>query len=118
MHIIGKSTKRALRRFQAETHMKRRLSEDRNQHRYNLDHRSINIFTGELDSICPCYYDSKAMARFKEQPAFHCHCSCCGYESYWKHNEPTIQEIKSGITFKEGLNEYYRDNISRLSISR
>lgn len=111
---VGKSTKRALRRFQAETHMKRRLSEDRNQHRDDIDHRSLNQQTLELHNICPCYYDSKAMARFKEQPKFDCHCICCGYEAYEKANVPTIQEIKSDITFKEELDEYYNDNISRL----
>ncbi|HWY36063.1 MAG TPA: hypothetical protein VNX68_15570 [Nitrosopumilaceae archaeon] len=113
---MGKSTKRALRRFQAETHMKRRLSEDRNQHRSDIDQRSINIVTGELMGICPCYYDPKAMARFKEQPKWDCKCSCCRYITYAKYHDPTIQEIKSDIDFEEELNEY-RDNISRIPIS-
>lgn len=118
MHTVGKSTKRALRRFQAEIHMKRRLVEDRNQHRSDIDHRNINIFTGELNPICSCYNDPKVMARFKEQPQFDCHCVCCGYAAYEKRNIPTIQEIKSDIDFKEELDEYYRDNISGIPITR
>jgi len=54
--------KRALRRHQAETHMMRRLHEDRNQH-YN-------------DLRCSCWTDPKAMARFKEQPK-QCDGECC-----------------------------------------
>ena len=114
---VGKSTKRALRRFQAETHMKRRLSEDRNQHRDDIDHRSLRQETLELRDICPCYYDLKAMARFKEQPAWDCKCSSCRYMAYVKHHDPTIQEIKSDITFKEELDEYYDNNISGLPTS-
>jgi len=54
---------RGLRRFQAVTHMWRRLNEDRNQH-YN-------------DLTCPCWTDKKRMARFKEQPKPDLHCYCC-----------------------------------------
>ena len=53
---------RALRRHHAERSMWRRLKEDRNQHYHDLS--------------CPCWYDPKAMARFKEQPK-HCDNSCC-----------------------------------------
>lgn len=66
---------RALRRHQAERHMWRRLKEDRNQHYENTE--------------CPCWYDPKAMARFKEQPK---------QVSGWKYGNarapygPTIQE--------------------------
>lgn len=42
--------------------MRRRLSEDRNQH-YN-------------DFSCPCWHDPKAMARFREQPKS-CAKPCC-----------------------------------------
>lgn len=61
--------------------MKRRLSEDRNQH-YN-------------DLTCACWTDKKAMARFKEQPQF-CSWSCCGNPRRWfKGKEKlTIQERK------------------------
>lgn len=55
---------RALRRYQAYTHMARRLSEDRNQHYDRLD--------------CPCYTDLKTMARFKEQPKSCSNPTCCG----------------------------------------
>lgn len=55
---------RALRRYQAESHMKRRLKDDRNQH-YN-------------DLKCACWTDPKAMARFKEQPKVCSNPSCCG----------------------------------------
>lgn len=50
---------RAYRRHKARSKMMRRLKEDRNQHYRQLD--------------CPCWYDPKAMARFKEQPKT---CSC------------------------------------------
>lgn len=54
---------RGVRRHQAESHMNRRLKEDRNQH-YN-------------DLTCPCWTDRKAMSRFKEQPKL-CSCDMCG----------------------------------------
>lgn len=53
---------RAFRRHQAERHMQRRLKEDRNQHYRNLD--------------CPCWYDPKTIARFREQPKI-CGCWMC-----------------------------------------
>jgi hypothetical protein len=55
--------------------MRRRLSEDRNQH--------------YTDLTCPCWTDPKAMARFREQPQL-CSCSGCGnprhsvMESAWE----------------------------------
>lgn len=61
---------RALRRHHADRHMRRRLSEDRNQHYRDLD--------------CPCWTDPKHMARFKEQPKLDCHCRCCGNERWEK----------------------------------
>lgn len=51
---------RAFRRHQTSRHMWRRLKEDRNQHYEQLD--------------CPCYFDKRAMARFKEQPKQDCWC--------------------------------------------
>jgi len=54
---------RALRRHQAQTHMVRRLKEDRNQHYSDLS--------------CACWTDPRAMARFKEQPK-RCSCDACG----------------------------------------
>lgn len=54
---------RAARRHQAESHMNRRLSEDRNQHYDDLK--------------CVCWTDPKAMARFKEQPRPEMRCRCC-----------------------------------------
>lgn len=59
---------RATRRHQAISHMRRRLSEDRNQHYDNL--------------TCPCRTDPRAMARFKEQPQ-RCSWQCCGNERRW-----------------------------------
>ena len=63
----------AFRRHQARCHMWRRLKEDRNQHYEYL--------------ACPCWYDPRAMARFKEQPQY-CTGECChnqrwafGYEN-------------------------------------
>ena len=81
--------KRALRRFQAETHMKRRLSEDRNQHYTELN--------------CPCWTDPKTMARFKEQPKFDCHCPTCGCERYYRKHGPTIQERRAA---QEVIDDY------------
>lgn len=59
---------RAQRRHEADRHMRRRLSEDRNQHYDNL--------------ACPCWHDPKAMARFKEQPQL-CSCAGCGNPRRW-----------------------------------
>jgi hypothetical protein len=55
---------RALRRHQADSHMWRRLKEDRNQHYDDLK--------------CACYTSPKHMARFKEQPKLRSSCECCG----------------------------------------
>jgi hypothetical protein len=76
-----RATTRALRRHQALTHMKRRLTEDRNQHYYNL--------------ACPCWTDAKAIARFKEQPKL-CSCWMCG--NLRRIEGPTIQERRHGQT--------------------
>lgn len=54
---------KAFRRHKADSHMRRRLKEDRNQH-YN-------------DLSCPCYTDLKIMAQFREQPKL-CSCPMCG----------------------------------------
>lgn len=54
---------KAYRRSKTFSKMMRRLKEDRNQH-YN-------------DLSCPCHFDKKAMAKFKEQPA-RCSGDCCG----------------------------------------
>lgn len=58
------SRSRAFRRHQTDSHMWRRLKEDRNQH-YN-------------DLRCACWTDPKAMARFKEQPQVCSRGECCG----------------------------------------
>ena len=69
---------RAFRRHQAHRHMWRRLKEDRNQHYENLQ--------------CPCLFDPKAMARFKEQPQ-KCSRECCGNQRHtWGRDNPTMQE--------------------------
>ncbi len=60
--------KRALRIWQARTHMLRRLHEDRNQH-YD-------------DFSCPRWYDPSTIAHFKEQPKS-CSLSCCGNPRRW-----------------------------------
>lgn len=66
---------RAYRRHKAHSKMWRRLKEDRNQH-YN-------------DLSCVCWSDKKAMARFKEQPAY-CSGDCCGNQR--KVSGPSIAE--------------------------
>ncbi len=66
---------RAFRRHQTYRHMWRRLKEDRNQHYRWTD--------------CPCLFDKKAMARFKEQPAY-CSGDCCGNQR--KVSGPSISE--------------------------
>lgn len=70
---------RAFRRHQAERNMRRRLSEDRNQH-----YRDLN---------CPCWTDPKVMARFKEQPK---HCSCWMCKNLRALYGPTVQERRQG----------------------
>lgn len=82
-----KNMKRSIRRHQAQTHMWRRLKEDRNQHYDDLD--------------CSCYLPGKAMARFKEQPRL-CSCWVCTYRG-----EINIQEEKALLTYIEGINEHY-----------
>lgn len=76
---------RGIRRHQADSHMKRRLTEDRNQH-YN-------------DLSCACWTDKKAMARFKEQPKV---CSCRGCGNPRDHEKGvekfTMQERRAGLT--------------------
>jgi hypothetical protein len=73
---------RALRRHQAQSHMMRRLKEDRNQH-YD-------------DKRCPCWTDPRAMARFKEQPQV-CSCRGCGNPRRWEKgaNQFTMQERRA-----------------------
>jgi len=68
----------AFRRHQANRHMWRRLKEDRNDHYDDLK--------------CSCWFDPKAMARFKEQPQ-RCSCYCCGNQRHvWGRNNLTMQE--------------------------
>lgn len=72
---------RAFRRHQADSHMWRRLKEDRNQH-YN-------------DLSCACYKPGKAMARFREQPPKpQCYCCCSQRRNDWltKEERLTMQE--------------------------
>ena len=68
---------RAFRRHMAYTKMWRRLKEDRNEHYEQLD--------------CPCWYDKKAMARFKEQPKL---CSCWMCSNQRGIEGRTLQERK------------------------
>ena len=72
---------RALRRHQADRHMWRRLKEDRNQHYRQLD--------------CPCWFDPKAMARFKEQPQG---CSCRGCGNQRRYEGETLQERRAALS--------------------
>lgn len=69
---------RAFRRHQTQRHMWRRLKEDRNEHYRNLE--------------CPCWYDPRAMARFKEQPQT-CSRHCCGNQR--KYYGDSIQERRA-----------------------
>lgn len=71
---------RAFRRHQTESHMWRRLKEDRNQHYRDLS--------------CPCYTNQKAMAFFKEQPKRCAHLGCGNQRHAWGKTEPTIQELR------------------------
>lgn len=75
---------RALRRYQAITHMMRRLKEDRNQH-YN-------------DLTCDCYQPGRGMARFKEQPQG-CSDRCCGNPRTWEKGAAklTRQELRASF---------------------
>jgi len=68
---------RAFRRHQAVRHMWRRLKEDRNQHYRDL--------------TCPCWYDPRTIAKFKEQPKL---CSCWMCSNQRATFGPTLQERK------------------------
>ncbi len=74
--------------------MWRRLSEDRNQHYDDLD--------------CPCWHDSRAMSRFKEQPKL-CSCWMCGNPRRTLSGGPlTIQErraLQEAVEFWKDLRE-------------
>jgi hypothetical protein len=72
---------RALRRHQASRHMRRRLSEDRNQHYSDLR--------------CACWTDPRAMARFREQPCAFC-AACCGNPRRWEKDAARLsrQELR------------------------
>jgi hypothetical protein len=70
----------SFRRHQTERHMRRRLSEDRNQH--------------YADLACPCWTDPRVMARFKEQPQV-CSCRGCGNQRRWE--GLTLQERRQVI---------------------
>ena len=72
---------RAFRRHQADRHMWRRLKEDRNEHYKDLD--------------CPCWFDPKAMARFKEQPQV---CSCRGCGNQRQYEGETLQERRAALS--------------------
>lgn len=61
---------RAFRRHKAVSKMRRRLKEDRNQH-YD-------------DLTCPCWWDGRSMARFKEQPQLCSNPFCCGNPRHLK----------------------------------
>jgi hypothetical protein len=69
---------RAFRRHQAQRHMRRRLKEDRNQHYCNL--------------TCPCWYDPRVMARFKEQPQYCTLDCCCNQRWAFGYKNLTMQE--------------------------
>ncbi len=72
---------KSFRRHQERRHMNRRLKEDRNQHYKNLS--------------CPCWYDKKTIARFKEQPKQDCWC-CKNPRHYPGLDKPlTIQERRA-----------------------
>ena len=76
---------RAFRRHQAETHMWRRLKEDRNQHYDRL--------------ACPCWTDPKTMAFFKEQPKRQCVCCSNPRHNGWG-PKLTFQEDKALEAFR------------------
>ena len=69
---------RAFRRHQTVRHQQRRLKEDRNEH-YD-------------DLRCPCWYDPRVMARFKEQPQV-CSGMCCGNAR--RYEGRTMQELRA-----------------------
>jgi hypothetical protein len=75
---------RAIRRHQAASHMRRRLSEDRNQHYRDLS--------------CPCWTSLKHIARFREQPQL-CSARCCGNPRKWEKGAGrlTMQERRAAL---------------------
>lgn len=81
--------RRAWRRQQAITHRDRRLKEDRNQHYRDL--------------TCACWFDPKAMARFREQPQ-HTSCTCCINQRRVLgpiKNQFTIAELRGMLSVKD-----------------
>lgn len=77
------SRSRAFRRHQSDSHMWRRLKEDRNQHYRDL--------------TCACWRPGKAMARFKEQPKL---CSCDGCANRRRFDGPTMQEHRADDAYR------------------
>ncbi len=78
-------SKRALRRYQAQTHMMRRLKEHQAQE---------SITKRVLNRVCECDFDGKRRARFKEQPQV---CSCIGCGNKRQHEGPTMQERRAEL---------------------
>lgn len=79
---------KAYRRHKAYANMWRRLKADRNQHYENLE--------------CPCWYDKKTMARFKEQPKL-CSCFMCRNPrrvSWNKKEQLTLAERRQDLADK------------------
>ena len=73
---------RAFRRHQTETHLWRRLKEDRNQH-----YEDVN---------CGCWRGAREMARFKEQPKACANPCCANPRAHLKGAERlTIQERRA-----------------------
>lgn len=81
---------RTFRRHHADRQMRRRLSEDRNQH--------------YLDLTCACWTDRKAMAMFREQPKRQ-QCYCCSSQRYneWatRRERLTMQERRSEDAYRD-----------------
>lgn len=62
----------------------------------------MHISVGE--DPCPCLYDPKHMARFKEQPK-HGHCMCCSSPRYQdcgsKESRLTLQERRAILKYSD-----------------
>jgi hypothetical protein len=82
------------RRHKENSHLWRRLKEDRNQHYDDLS--------------CTCWTNKKAIARFKEQPQT-CSCPSCGNQRHVM--GMTVAEHKNLDDFRQQIAEWRDDRI-------
>jgi len=69
---VEKSKKRADRRWRSKHKFLKRLKSDWNDHGWRRDprpfYRVVRSPNDDGTTLCPCFYDPKAQARFKDTP--------------------------------------------------